>query len=87
MCGHGSDMCCAGRSVGGLTATTSIVSWRAAAAPYDRQLLLDQAAMIGRLSLASVDGESDQADIERAYQAVLRSHAELSQVTAEPLAG
>jgi hypothetical protein len=43
--------------------------------------------MIGRLSLASVDEESDQADIQRAYQAVLRVHAELSQVTAEPLAG
>jgi uncharacterized membrane protein len=44
-------------------------------APKDRQLLLDQAAMIGRLSLSSVAEESDQADIQRAYQAVLRVHA------------
>ncbi len=58
-----------------------------AAAPDDRQLILDQAAMIERLSLATVDEESDRADIQRAYQAVLRVHAELSQVTAEPLAG
>jgi uncharacterized membrane protein len=44
-------------------------------APKDRQLLLDQAAMIDRLSLSSVAEESDQADIQRAYQAVLRVHA------------
>ena len=37
-----------------------------AAAPDDRELLLDQAAMIERLSLASVDEESDRADIQRA---------------------
>jgi uncharacterized membrane protein len=46
-------------------------------APKDRQLLLDQAAMIDRLSLSSVHEESDQADIQRAYQAVLRVHAGL----------
>jgi uncharacterized membrane protein len=57
-----------------------------AAAPGDRQLLLDQAAMIERLSLSSVDEESDRADIQRAYQAVLDAHAALPQVTAKPLA-
>jgi uncharacterized membrane protein len=50
-----------------------------ATAPEDRQLLLDQAAMIGRLSAASVGEESDRADIQRAYQAVLRVHAGLAQ--------
>jgi len=44
-------------------------------APKDRQLLLDQAAMIDRLSLSSVHEESDRADIQRAYQALLRVHA------------
>ena len=44
-------------------------------APKDRQLLLDQAAMIDRLSLASVHEESDRADIQRACQALLRVHA------------
>ena len=58
-----------------------------AAAPEDRQLLLDQAAMIERLSLSSVGEESDRADIQRAYQAVLHVQAELPQVTAGPLAG
>ncbi len=56
-----------------------------AAAPADRQLLLHQAAMIERLSLSSVDEESDRADIQRAYQAVLDVSA-LSELTAEPLA-
>jgi len=46
-----------------------------AAAQDDRELLLDQAAMIQRLSLASVDEESDRADIQRAYEAVLRAVA------------
>ena len=55
--------------------------------PEDRQLLLDQAAMIDRLSLSSVDEESDRADIQHAYQGVLRVHAELSELRAEPLAG
>ncbi len=55
-----------------------------AAAPDDRQLLLDQAAMIERLSLSSVDEESDRADIQRAYQAVLHVHAELPEVRTEP---
>ena len=56
-------------------------------APDDRRLILDQAAMIERLSLATVDEESDLADIQRAYLAVIRVHGELSHVTAEPLAG
>ncbi len=41
----------------------------------ERQALLDQAAMIERLSEASVDEASDRADISRAYQAVLAAHA------------
>jgi uncharacterized membrane protein len=56
------------------------------AAPSDRQLLLDQAAMIGRLSQSSVDEESDRADIQRAFQAVLDVHAGLPEMTAEPIA-
>ncbi len=53
-------------------------------APNDRQLLLDQAAMIDRLSLSSVQEESDQADIQRAYQAVLRVHAGLPETHTAP---
>jgi uncharacterized membrane protein len=41
----------------------------------DRQLLLDQAAMIQRLSEASVDEPCDREDVDRAYQAVLAAHA------------
>jgi uncharacterized membrane protein len=41
----------------------------------DRQVLLDQAAMIQRLGESSVDEPSDRADIARAYQAVLSAHA------------
>ncbi len=37
----------------------------------DRQVLLDQAAMIERLSSASVDEPTDRADISRAYQRVV----------------
>jgi len=48
------------------------------AAPDDGQVLLDQAAMIERLSLASVDEESDRADVRRAYQRVLDVHAGLA---------
>jgi uncharacterized membrane protein len=55
-----------------------------ATAAKDRQLLLDQAAMIGRLSLASVDEESDRSDIDRAYQSVLRVHAALPESQAAP---
>ncbi len=46
-----------------------------AAAPEDRQLLLDQAAMIERLSDASVGEESDRDDVHRAYQRFLDVHA------------
>jgi uncharacterized membrane protein len=49
-----------------------------AAAPEDRQLLLDQAAMIERLSTASVGEESDRDDVTRAYQRVLDVHASLA---------
>jgi uncharacterized membrane protein len=49
-----------------------------ALAPDDRQVLLDQAAMIERLSAASVDEESDRADVRRAYQRVLDVHAGLA---------
>ena len=58
-----------------------------ATAPEDRQLLLDQAAMIERLSLSSVDEESDRADIQRAYQAVVRIPTGLPETQPEPLAG
>ena len=37
----------------------------------DRQVLLDQAAMIERLSAATVDEPADRADISRAYQEVV----------------
>jgi uncharacterized membrane protein len=40
----------------------------------DRQLLLDQAAMIQRLGEASVDEPCDRADIDHAYRAVLAVH-------------
>jgi hypothetical protein len=43
--------------------------------------------MIERLSLATVDEESDRADIQRAYQAVLRVQAQLPDAAAKPLAG
>ncbi len=52
----------------------------------DRQVLLDQAAMISRLAVASVDEETDRADIDRAYQAVLRVHAGLPDTQAAPSA-
>ena len=58
-----------------------------ATAPEDRQLLLDQAAMIERLSLSSVDEESDRADIQRAHQAVVRIPTGLPETQPEPLAG
>jgi uncharacterized membrane protein len=55
-----------------------------ATAPEDCRLLLGQAAMIERLSLSTVDEESDRADVQRAYQAVLRVHAGLPRMRAEP---
>ena len=50
-------------------------------------MLLDQAAIIGRLSVSSVDEESDRADIDRAYQSVLRVHAALPETQAAPRGG
>jgi uncharacterized membrane protein len=41
----------------------------------DRQILLDQAAMIERLGEKTVDEPGDLADISQAYQAVLAAHA------------
>jgi uncharacterized membrane protein len=41
----------------------------------ERQVLLDQAAMIERLGESSVDEPADRADISRAHQAVLTAHA------------
>jgi uncharacterized membrane protein len=41
----------------------------------ERQLLLDQAAMIERLASASVDEESDRGDVRRAYHALLAAAA------------
>jgi uncharacterized membrane protein len=44
------------------------------ASSQDRQLLLDQAAMIQRLSEGSVDEPSDREDVDRAYRAVLAAY-------------
>ncbi len=55
-----------------------------ATAPEDRQLLLDQAAMIERLSVASVGEQSDRDDISRAHQRVLDVHADLAAPSAAP---
>jgi uncharacterized membrane protein len=55
-----------------------------AAAPEDRQLLLDQAAMIERLSAASVGEQSDRDDISRAHQRVLDVHAGLAAASEAP---
>jgi uncharacterized membrane protein len=57
-----------------------------AAAPEDRQLLLDQAAMIERLSAASVGEQSDRDDISRAHQRVLDVHAGLAAASEAPAA-
>ena len=55
-----------------------------ATAPQDRQLLLDQAAMIERLSAATVGEPSDRDDVSRAHQRVLDVHASLAAPTATP---
>ena len=55
-----------------------------ATAPQDRQLLLDQAAMIERLSAATVGEPSDRDDISRAHQRVLDVHASLAAPSAAP---
>ena len=57
-----------------------------ATAPEDRQLLLDQAAMIERLSTASVGEESDRDDVSRAHQRVLDVHAGLAAASEAPAA-
>ena len=57
-----------------------------AVAPEDRQLLLDQAAMIERLSAASVGEQSDRDDISRAHQRVLDVHAGLAAASEAPAA-
>jgi uncharacterized membrane protein len=44
-------------------------------ADHDRLILLDQAAMIQRLSDSTVDEQGDRADVTRAYQRVLVAHA------------
>ena len=46
--------------------------------------LLVMVSLIVRLSLASVDDESYRADIDRAYQSVLRVHAALPESQAAP---
>jgi len=48
----------------------------------DRQVLLDQAAMIERLSAATVDEPADRADISRAYQEVVAISEVLAGVSA-----
>jgi uncharacterized membrane protein len=49
-----------------------------ASAPADRQVLLDQAAMIDRLSQATVDEPSDRGDVRRAYERVLEAAGEVA---------
>jgi uncharacterized membrane protein len=44
--------------------------------PADRQVLLDQAAMIERLSAGTVDEPTDRSDISRAYQRVVTASRE-----------
>jgi len=51
-----------------------------AVTPADRQVLLDQAAMIERLSQGTVDEECDRADVRRAYQRVLDAQAAVAPV-------
>jgi uncharacterized membrane protein len=46
-------------------------------ADHDRLILLDQAAMIERLSENTVDEQGDRADVTRAYQRVIAAHAQV----------
>jgi hypothetical protein len=55
-----------------------------ATAADDCAVLLDQAAMIERLSEATVGEESDRNDVRRAYQGVLDVHAGVAATTATP---
>jgi uncharacterized membrane protein len=56
-----------------------------AAAAEDTGVLLDQAAMIERLSEATVDEQSDRDDVRRAYQRVLDVHAGVAAPSATPV--
>jgi uncharacterized membrane protein len=47
-------------------------------------VLLDQAAMIQRLSEATVDEESDRNDVRRAYRRVLDVHAGVTATAVAP---
>jgi uncharacterized membrane protein len=53
-------------------------------APEDRQLLLDQAAMIERLSAATVGEQSDRSDVTRAYRRLLDVHDSLAERSPAP---
>lgn len=55
-----------------------------ATAADDCAVLLDQAAMIERLSEATVDEESDRNDVRRAYRRVLDVHAGVAATAAAP---
>jgi uncharacterized membrane protein len=69
-----------------LDALAKIMEWTTTTA--DRQVLLDQAAMIERLSAATVDEPTDRADISRAYQRVVAaSQGILAPVPGRPASG
>src|SRR5580658_2473276 len=55
-----------------------------ATAAKDQQLLLEQAAMLERLSARSVGEESDRADVTAAYQRVLDVHAGIAATAVTP---
>ena len=55
-----------------------------ATAADDCAVLLDQAAMIQRLSEATVDEESDRNDVRRAYRRVLDVHAGVTATAVAP---
>ncbi|HEY0803520.1 MAG TPA: hypothetical protein VGD84_00575, partial [Pseudonocardiaceae bacterium] len=48
------------------------------------QVLLDQAAMIHRLNLATVAERADQADVERRYEALLELHHRAAALLVDP---
>jgi uncharacterized membrane protein len=50
--------------------------------PWQRRLLLDQAAMIKRASVESVPEPSDIADVKREYDALLRAAARMTEIRA-----
>jgi uncharacterized membrane protein len=55
-----------------------------ATAADDCAVLLDQAAMIQRLSEATVDEESDRNDVRRAYRRVLDVHSGVTATAVAP---